>query len=159
MLQHAVDKQHMRSRIMNANEDYEEFDGGFSVNYDSIIKEKSLLSVTRLLAADLARTPYMSIGDFFKNTSDADVQQLVTVIEAGEQHENFGDLMLISMMLAAAEGCEGSNLDEYAIHVNQFSGFVIIESLSRKGLVQAFRENMSFGDDYKHAIIVKRLDD
>jgi len=143
---------------MNQNDDYEDEDiQGFHVNYESIVKEKSLLSVTRLLAADLLKTSYMSIGDFFKNVSDADIQQLVSIIDKGEQHENFGDLMLISMMLAAAEGCEGSNIDEYTDNVNIFSNFVIFESLYRKGLIKVHRENMSFGQDYRHAIIAEKL--
>jgi len=134
-------------------------DEGFSVNYENIVKEKSLLSITRMLAADMTKNPYMTIGDFFKNTSDSDIQHLIEIIDAGENHESFGDLMLISIMLAAAEGCQGSNVNDYTLQLNMFGNFVIIESLYRKGLVKIHRENMSFGEDLRDAILVEKLDE
>jgi hypothetical protein len=134
-------------------------DQEFHLKYDNIIKEKSFLSITRMLAADMTKNPYMTVGDFFKNTSDSDIQHLIKIIDIGDRHENFGDLMLISIMLASAEGCEGSNLEEYTTHLNLFANFVVIESLSRKGLVKVRRENMSFGDDLRNAIIAEKLDE
>jgi hypothetical protein len=136
------------------NEDTE-----FNVNYDNIVKEKSLLSITRMLAADMTKNPYMTIGDFFKNTSDSDIQHLIEIIDSGENHENFGDLMLISIMLAAAEGCQVSNVNDHTLQLNMFGNFVIIESLYRKGLVKIHRENMSFGEDLRDAILVEKLDE
>jgi hypothetical protein len=133
-------------------------DEKFNVNYANIVKEKSLLSITRMLANDMSKNPYMIIGDFFKNITDGDLDTLSRIIDKGEQHTHFEDIMLISMMLAAAEGCEATKLDEYANHFNQFSMFVACESLYRKGMVKLYRENMSFGEDLKNAIIVEKLD-
>lgn len=134
-------------------------DQGFHLNYANIVKEKSLLSVTRLLAGDIAKNPYMTVGDFFKNITDGDLDILGKIIDKGDQHKNFEDIMLISMMLSAAEGCEPSQIDEYVDHFNQFAMFVACEALFRKGIVKLHRENMSFGEDLKNAIIVERLDE
>jgi len=134
-------------------------DTGFHVNYANIITEKSLLSVTRLLAGDMSKNPYMTVGDFFKNITDGDLDTLGKIIDKGEQHKNFEDIMLISMMLAAAEGCGPSHIDQYVSHFNQFSMFVACEALFRKGIVKLYRENMSFGEDLKDAIIVEKLDE
>jgi hypothetical protein len=131
----------------------------FNVKYENIVKEKSLLSITRLLAADISKNPYMTVGDFFKDITDGDLSSLSKIIDIGEEHKNFEDIMLISMMLAAAEGCEASKLDEYVNHFNQFAMFVACESLFRKGIVKLYRENMSFGEDLKNAIIVEKLDE
>lgn len=130
---------------------------GFHVNYANIITEKSLLSVTRMLAGDMSKNPYMTVGDFFKNITDGDLDTLGKIIDKGEQHKNFEDIMLISMMLSAAEGCEASHIDQYVDHFNQFAMFVACEALYRKGIVKLYRENMSFGEDLKNATVVEKL--
>lgn len=131
----------------------------YHVNFKHVANEKSLLASTRLLATDLTKNPYMTISDFLKNLSDGDLEELVTIIDEGEDHKHFEDLMLISMMLAAAEGTEGNTLESATQNINAFNTFVVCESLYRKGLVKLYRENMSFGEDMKDKMIVERLDD
>lgn len=131
----------------------------YHVNFKHVANEKSLLATTRLLAVDLAKNPYMTIGDFLKNLSQGDLEEFVKIIDTGEHHPHFEDLMLISMMLAAAEGTDGNTLDAACENLNAFNTFIVCESLFRKGLVKIHRENMSFGEDMKDKLIVERLDD
>lgn len=131
----------------------------YSLNYAKIATEKGLLSMTRLLASDLSTNPYLTIGDFLKNLSDGDVEQLVKIIDDGEKHKNFEDLMLISGMLSAAEGQPAETVDDYHKCMNMMMTFAVCESLYRKGMIKLHRENMSFGDDMQHAMIAEKLDE
>jgi hypothetical protein len=131
----------------------------YNVNFKHVANEKSLLSSTRLLALDLTKNPYTTIGGFLKNLSNGDLEELVKIIDTGEHHSHFEDLMLISMMLAAAEGTVGNTLDTACENLNAFNTYVICESLSRKGLAKVHHENMSFGYDMKDKMFVEKLDD
>jgi hypothetical protein len=137
----------------------EDEDQTFSVNYAKVAGEKSLLSVTRLLANELLTNPYMTIGDFLKGLNASDLELLVNVIDEGANHSNFEDLLLIAEMLANAEGLENGTLDVFTERTNQLTTFIVCESLYRKGLVKLHHENMSFGEDMKDKIIVERLDE
>lgn len=130
---------------------------GFTINYQKIVDEKSMLSVTRLLAIFMMNNPYIVVGDFLKNISDIDLNILVKIIDAGEEHDNFGDLMLLAEMLATGEGLDHGNLDTIHQRVNQFLLFITCESLSRKGLVKIHHKNMSFGEDMINAIVAEKL--
>lgn len=131
----------------------------YSLNYSKIATEKGLLSMTRLLASDLSVNPYLTIGDFLKDLSDGDIEQLVKIIDVGEKHKNFEDLMLISGMLSAAEGHAAESVDDYHKCMSMMMTFVVCESLYRKGMIKLHRENMSFGDDMQHKLIAEKLDE
>ena len=137
----------------------EDEDQTFSVNYAKVAGEKSLLSVTRLLANELLTNPYMTIGDFLKGLNESDLELLVKVIDEGGEHKNFEDLLLIAEMLANAEGLENGTLDVFTERTNQLTTYIVCESLYRKGLVKLHHQNMSFGEDMKDKVIVERLDE
>lgn len=132
---------------------------GFVINYQKIVEEKSLLSLTRLLAIDMMKNPYVSVGDYLKNISDTDLKTLIDIIDAGEDHENFSDLILIAEMLATGEGLEHGSLDTVHDRANKFLTFVSCESLYRKKLIKVYHKNMSFGEDMRDAIVASKLDD
>lgn len=131
----------------------------YSINYARVANEKGLLSITRLLATSMTINPYMSVGDFLKNMSDHDLQTLIDIMDHGEDHDNFEDIMLLSGMLSAAEGIPCKTIDDYHKCMNMFMTFLAVESLYRKNLIKIFRENMSFGDDMAHANVAQKLDD
>lgn len=131
----------------------------YALNYVKIATEKGLLSMTRLLASDLSVNPYTTIGDFLKNLSDGDLEQLVKIIDDGEKHKNFEDLMLISAMLSAAEGNPAETIDDYHKCMNMMITFIVCESLYRKGLIKLHRENMSFCDDMANKLVAEKLDE
>ncbi len=133
--------------------------GGFTVNYAKVVQSKDCLAVTRLLAADMIKNPYMKVGDFFKALNESDLQTLVKLADDEEGH-GYDDFCLIGEMLAAAEGLPpADNLEEIQYRIGQTISFVIIESLARKGLVKIYYENMSFGEDMGNKLLVQKLYD
>lgn len=127
---------------------------GYTVNYAEVLKANDVLSVTKLLATQLMQKPYMTVGDFLKSIPDGD---LVTLIDE-EGDKRLSDHLLISEMLATAEGLDSSkDLEEFRGRSAQLLGFLIIESLKRKGLVKAYYENMSFDESLGDKIIVEKI--
>jgi hypothetical protein len=51
-----------------------EIGGGYSLNYAEIVEHKTLMAVTRLLATELMKTPYIVVGDYIKQLSDSDLK-------------------------------------------------------------------------------------
>lgn len=131
----------------------------YHVELSKVAASKDLLSVTRLLAAELMSNPYKTVGEFFTDINDSDLQILIDVVETSGTSEHSGDLVLLSQMLHAAEGL-GTKFDDFdglTKRVNAFGMFAIITSLHRKGLVKVHYENMSFGSDMGDKIVVERI--
>lgn len=131
----------------------------FYINYDMVTQAKELLPITRLLAVDLKKNPYLSVGDFLKNLSDNTLQEMVDYGDKIKDDPSVvGDFVLISMMLAAAEGLDSeADSDTAQDWANSLVTFFALESLHRKGLVKLRHENLSFGEDYANKIIVEKI--
>lgn len=156
---------------MNYKEDA--VDGQFDINYDKIITNKECLSITRILAADLQANPYYTVGQFLKNLNDVDLAELNDIVncnfnanldEADDEEERetdprMADIVLLAEMLSRGEDIVSKNDEELLTKVNQFMIFISIESLRRKGMVEAYHSNMTFGDDGDERMVVKRLHD
>lgn len=140
-------------------ENLPENDETYTINYAKVVLEKDLLAVTRLLAATLINVPYITIGDFLKDLSTSDLDQLLEVIDGGEEHDNFEDLMLIAGMLSCGEGLPCGTVEDYQRCMNMMMTYIVCESLFRKGLIKIHRENMSFGDDMSSACVAEKLDE
>ena len=125
------------------------------LNYDKIAEHKGFLSITRMLAIDMMKNPYITPADFLKRLSEEELQTLIEISD-DEEHERMDEVMLISEMLATGEGLAPANLDVATERVNQFCVFLVLETLSRKELVKVKYENMSFGEDYKDKIIAEK---
>ena len=126
------------------------------MNLDKISKEKSFLSVTRLLAIDLMENPYLSIGSFIQKLSDQDIEDFMQLIE----HDNdlaMENMFLITELLATAEGLPSEDLSVLTERCNIMAGYITIESLARKNLVKVHYENMSFGEEFNKKVVVERL--
>ena len=135
-----------------------EYAGSYNVNFAEVIKHTECLAVTRMLARDIMDNPYMVVGDWFKNLPMSDLTTLSNLAGAEPEEANFEDLILISMMLATAEGVQVPDTQEGIRKlVAQFTAFLIIESLARKGLVRVYHENMSFGDELGDKIVVEKI--
>lgn len=136
-------------------------DNSYHINYQMLLKDKNILSVTRNLALRLRDNPYLTVGDFLSSISDADLHMLLN--NSDKLNSNMDlmcDIVLITMMLSAAEGLDADAGNERMTrNVNAFVTFLAVESLSRHGLVKAYRQNMTFGDDYENNIIVERIDE
>lgn len=156
---------------MNYKENFQ--DGEFDILYDNIITNKECLSVTRILAADLQSNPYYTVGQFLKNLNDVDLAELNDIVNCNFKHDldeadegeepqadpRMADIVLLAEMLSRGEDIKSRSDEELLAKVNQFMIFISIESLRRKGLVEAYHSNMTFGDDGDARVIVKRLHD
>jgi hypothetical protein len=141
---------------MGMSFEFDEDDGEFSVNYEKVLHEDTFLPVTRLLAADLMKSQYMSVGDFLKNLSVDTLSQL-TEISENENDPHFEEVVLITEMLASAEGTNIGGAPEVHQRLNLFITWLVVESLRRKGLVKVYYENISFGEDMADKIIVEKI--
>jgi hypothetical protein len=125
------------------------------LNFDKIAVHKDFLSITRMLAIDMMKNPYITPSDFLKSLSNEELQTLMEISD-DDEHERMDEIMLISEMLATGEGLQAATLEIATERVNQFCIFLVLESLSRKNLVKLHYENMSFGEDYKDKIIAEK---
>lgn len=133
----------------------EEFEPtGYTVNLNNVIKDTSILAITRLLAHNLLNNPYFTLKDFLTSITDDDL----AILNQKAEDTELEDIMLITLMLIQGEGLEFNENDEkLRNNIGQMIMFLTIETLARKGLVKAYRENMSFGDDVGDRIIVEKL--
>lgn len=127
------------------SDDFEFDEAEYSLNYDNIAKHKNLCNVTRVLAMDLMQNPYIVVGDFFKNLSDSSLEELLNLVN-NEDEQSLAETLLLSEMLSRAEGVE-NNLKEMGENVGVIRILVAGTALHRKGLVKAYFENMTFGNE------------
>lgn len=136
------------------NEEFNE-EGTFSVNIHRCAVDKTLLTLTRLLASSLIHTPYIRVGDFFQNLSDHDMETLNEISD--ENHPHFDNLLLIAEMLATGEGLDHGDIDTIQQRMNHLLMFIAMEGLHRKGMVKLHHENMSFGDDMGNKVVIEKI--
>lgn len=130
----------------------------FTVNYDKVIAARNYNPIVRMTALQLRQNPYMTIGDFFKQLGDADIDVLASMVDQFSDNQLAAQqLVLLSEMLSRAEGTEASDQEGCAKNLNAFCMFITCVSLERKGLVRVFYENLSFGEDMESRPIVQKL--
>jgi len=131
----------------------------FEINYANVIRADDLLECTRDLARTLKHNPYLSFGDYMNEMPTAVLDELLEIADS-EHNDHFDELVLLSEMLSRAEGLDASQTDEESVfRLNIFMSILAIEGLARKGLIQVYRENYSFGEDMLNKMVAKRLDD
>ncbi len=127
----------------------------FEINYEKIVQTKSLLPMVRLLAADLMKNPYMTLGLYFQTAKDTDLELILESSE-DEDDERLSDILLMAEMLAKAEGVITEDIEDVYVHLNTFITLAAVASLDRKDLIDAEYDNMSFGEEYSKHIVAKR---
>ena len=132
-----------------------DFDFPFEVNDGKVFRTDSVLPMARLLAATLMENPYMTVGTYMQKARDSELA-LIMEISEDEEDERMGDLLLMSEMLARAEGVDTPDIETVQGHLQAFISFAAIASLHRKDLLDAHYENMSFGEEFHKHIIAKR---
>ena len=136
------------------DEDFD-FDFPFEINYEKILKTNNILPMVRLLAADLMKNPYMTIGSYLQRARDSDLQLILEASE-DEEDERLSDILLMAEMLAKAEGVETECIEDVYKHLNSFITLVAVASLERKKLIIADYDVMSFGEEFAHSTIAKK---
>lgn len=131
----------------------------FTIRYDKVITDKTLMASTRLLASEIHTKGYKIVGEYFQELSLSDLTYLLDTSSKTESLE-FAEIALLSEMLATGEGLESSaNTDDFMHRITALIGFLACESLYRKGLVKLYRENMSFGEDMGNKLLVEKIRD
>lgn len=148
----------MKGIVMMNDEDFNE-DGTFSVNLDNIIASKDMMAITKMTAMEAKYEGYITVGSYLQRLSDFDLHELMSVAESckNEDDDRVGELLLISEILAAAEGLDPAQIDEITQRMNSFIMLMTVESLHRKGLVRAIHCNMSLGEDAGDKVIVEKI--
>ena len=140
----------------NENEDMGEDGFPYTINYEKILEQKSMLPITKLLVVEIQKNPYMTPGDFFKDLPDSTLHELQTVAD-DDASEHFEELILMAEMLTQAEGLASMSFEEMNLRVKQFIMFLTLESLKRKGLIKLHYHNMSFGPEYGDKMIAEKI--
>lgn len=125
----------------------------YKINYDVIIEDARIPTAIRLLAAKLKNNPMMTVGKFFANLSDDELVGLRELIFDTEA--SAPELLLLTMMLSAAEGTSAIDGDELIKHVMCTSLFITTAGLHRQGFCTAHFDNFSYGDDMAHHILAE----
>ena len=125
----------------------------YVIEYSKILNSPGdFTASTRLLAAELMQNPYKSIGDYLKALTDSDISLLIEKIDADDLEE----VLLISEMLARAEGVVTNTMEDVTKNVNTMSIFIVCESLFRKQMIELYHEYLSLGDEYGDKVVMRR---
>jgi hypothetical protein len=136
---------------------------GFMMDFQQIAMSDWVAPTIRLLAMDLQKSPYMSLGDFFSKLSDNSVYELQVLSERGfDDADNINNpdiqqVMILSLMLAGAEGTQDFDLRVIQKQMSMLLSLITFESLARKGLVRVYHENFTLGDDMADKLVVEKI--
>ena len=92
-----------------------DFNFPMEIDFQKILNNNSILPMVRLLAADLMKNPYMSIGTFLQRARTDDLQLILEASE-DEEDERLSDILLLAEMLAKAEGVETECIEDVYKH-------------------------------------------
>lgn len=139
-----------------------EIDEGDSLNYRNIAEANWILPTIRLLAIDLQKKSYVTVGDWFRGLTDSSVYELQelaeTCYENPDNEESMEQMMLLAMMLASGEGtCDMKDMEKNRTQLGMLMSLITVVGLERKGFVRVFYENLTLGDDMGNAVIVEKL--
>jgi hypothetical protein len=144
----------IRMKYIMSEEKFDDFDKEWNIELDKIIQSRELSSIVKQLAHELKGNPYKTVGSFFDNLSNVDLDVLMEKLD----NDDLEEILLITELLARAEGAGASDLEEITRNVNVMSIMIAGEALSRKGIVEAYHHNMSFGEDFNDKPIFKKID-
>jgi hypothetical protein len=110
----------------------------------------------------MQKNPYVTLGDWFRGLADSSIYELQELAETCYEDPENADaqeqLMLLTMMLASAEGtCDMQDMEKNRTQLGMLMSLITIVSLQRKGHVRVFYENLTLGTDMRDAVIVEKL--
>lgn len=118
------------------------------VNFQQVAIDPSMSAITRQTAQNLLKNPYMTPADFFRGLTNSDLTVLSIMMEMmNTDEESLENLLLLSLMLAAAEGVAVDSEEEARSNLHFLCIVITGESLKRKGLVDINYDKLSFGAD------------
>jgi hypothetical protein len=137
----------------------------YNINFNKVVQDSGFSGPTSKLAAEIVEHGYASIKDFFNDLTDDELQYYIETYTAflGDDvtDDRADELLLLAGLMATAEGLDPA-LDEEDLETIQrrcgmLGQFFIFESLSRKGLIKFYRENISFGEDMMDQPIIEKV--
>lgn len=141
--------------MLNEDEDY-------GVNLDLVIKTGASYLIAQDMAVTIKMNGLMSVGMLLQSIETEALQGMIDLIEETYEAEDPGDdtcheeLMLITLMMMQAEGGQIGLDPDIAIRaMSQTVMFIMMEGLSRKGLVELRHENMSYDDAVADRVVAK----
>ena len=139
-------------------------DDGYNLNYGNIAQAEWLCPTIRLTALDLQKQPYITLGDWFQKQSDNSIRELQQLAENAYEdpdspdNEDIEQMMILTMMLAAAEGTDDlGDMNNLRHQLSKLIMTITVVSLGRKGLVRVFYENLTLGHDMDDAKIAEKI--
>jgi hypothetical protein len=130
---------------------------------EAIAESEDLSPITRALARTIVQNGYVTLGNWLRNLSDADIEYLSDVVEVTEDDDKdlfesaTEEIVLLTLMLVNGEGINPESLEELSHNTGYLKMAVAGTSLARHGLVEVFYENMSFGEETGDKVVFKRI--
>lgn len=139
--------------------------GDYSVIYPEVVKDTNFDPITRLLARQIMEVRYLSVGDYFQNLPDADLEAIIDMIEVDSEFEDGDlsptarDIIMLTLMLSQAEGGATGDLDDLVLKVKAFKVLAVLTHLARNGMAEPNYENFSIQADAAMLPIASRIQD
>lgn len=136
----------------------------YYLNPQTILSSPEISSTVKAAMRRAMKQTFLLPGHWVRDLDDSEVDQLCELCELAKAEDDAGipgeageQMVLLTMILATAEGCVPQDDAEAGEFYGRLAAFIICESLARKGLVTVFHDKMSFVEP--DAIIVKRIDE
>lgn len=136
----------------------------YILNIENCIADRTRPAVIRTLFMDIRERGYVTVGEFFKNINDADLDTLRDIsetimdLEGGEpqtlqEQDAYSNIVLLSCALLVAEGSEVDPAI-FSTAVKVTMSFIALEALARMNMIDVYRENWSM-DPESSAILAQ----
>ena len=133
---------------MDSIENWTERTGKYVVNLKLVQQSQELLLITRWLAGKILEDEYVTIGEVLYQIAQMDSYELEKLINLAESFEEYGpgdhNIVLMTLMLSAAEGLPVETLDQLHQNIGFLMLFLTAMSLEAKGLAVVYYENLTF---------------
>ena len=133
---------------MDSIESWTESTGKYVVNIKLVQQSQELLLITRWLAGKILEDEYVTIGEVLYQIAQMDSYELEKLNNIAESFEEYGpgdhNIVLMTLMLSAAEGLPVETLDQLHQNIGFLMLFLTAMSLEAKGLAVVYYENLTF---------------
>lgn len=137
----------------------------YAVNIDYILESDETYSQVRKLFRQLKERGYVTPKQYFESISDSDAFTLMNMVEESVNSIHGSDvqfamteqLMLLTIGFLLGEGSE-INEQNVTEGSNAVFLMITIDSLARKGLVEAYRDKWCLNGGYPTDVWVKKID-
>lgn len=133
---------------MDSIENWTESTGKYVVNLKLVQQSQELLLITRWLAGKILEDEYVTIGEVLYQIAQMDSYELEKLNNIAESFEEYGpgdyNIVLITLMLSAAEGLPVETLDQLHQNIGFLMLFLTAMSLEAKGFAVVYYENLTF---------------